>query len=161
MHSKRKAFTMIELVFVIVVLGVLAAIAVPRLAATRDDAIIASGRANILAIRSGIISERQARMFRGDSSYAGELDNNTTVQLNQTGQSLFSVVLAQPYRSAGKSGWIKTAHANGGATATYTFRVDDQGKDTSFTYTTANGFFDCNLTAGTAVQQALCASLTQ
>jgi len=161
LNINRKAFTMIELVFVIVVLGVLAAIAVPRLAATRDDAIIASGRANILAIRSGIISERQARMFRGDSSYAGELDDNATVTLNKAGEALFSVVLAQPYRGAGKSGWIKTAHANGGATATYRFRVNNQGNHTDFTYTTANGVFDCNLTAGTASEKALCASLTQ
>ena len=33
-----KGFTMIELIFVIVILGVLAAIAIPKLAATRDDA---------------------------------------------------------------------------------------------------------------------------
>ena len=34
----KKAFSMIELVFVIVVLGILAGVALPRLAATRDDA---------------------------------------------------------------------------------------------------------------------------
>lgn len=34
----RNAFTIIELVFVIVVLGILASIAVPRLVATKDDA---------------------------------------------------------------------------------------------------------------------------
>ncbi|AII14257.1 hypothetical type II secretion system protein [Campylobacter iguaniorum] len=34
----KKGFTMIELVFVIVILGILASIAVPRLAATGDDA---------------------------------------------------------------------------------------------------------------------------
>ena len=34
----RKAFTMIEIIFVIVIIGLLAAVAIPKLAATRNDA---------------------------------------------------------------------------------------------------------------------------
>lgn len=34
----KNAFTMIELIFVIVILGILAAVAIPKLSATRDDA---------------------------------------------------------------------------------------------------------------------------
>lgn len=33
----KKAFTMVELIFVIVIIGILAAVAIPKLAATRDD----------------------------------------------------------------------------------------------------------------------------
>ena len=47
-----KAFTMIELIFVIVILGILAAVAIPRLAATRDDAEVVKAVSNIrLAIQ--------------------------------------------------------------------------------------------------------------
>lgn len=154
---------MIELVFVIVVLGILAAVAIPRFAATRDDAVIASGRANILAIRSGIISERQGRMFRGDSRYAGELDSNTTVTLNVLGETLFSVVLAQPHRGGRNNGWSKIQHANGpGGVAIYRFHLKNDGINyTDFTYTVDTGVFDCDETAGTAVENELCRNLTR
>lgn len=36
--ASKKAFTMIELIFVIVITGILASIVIPKLAATRDDA---------------------------------------------------------------------------------------------------------------------------
>ena len=41
----KQAFTMIELIFTIVIIGILAAVAIPKLSATRDDAKIAM-RAN-------------------------------------------------------------------------------------------------------------------
>lgn len=61
----KKAFTMVELVFVIVVIGILAAIAVPKMAATRDDAIISKARATVGALRSAISMERQKRILKG------------------------------------------------------------------------------------------------
>lgn len=61
----RKAFTMIELVFVIVVIGILSAIAIPKFATTRGDAQIAKAKATVASVRTAVATERQKRILRG------------------------------------------------------------------------------------------------
>ena len=97
---KRTGFTMIELIFVIVVLGILAAVAVPKLAATRDDALIVKGKADVAAIRSGIISERQVRFVRGEHNYITDANLSS-------GTKLFDGVMMYGItpRSGSGNGW--------------------------------------------------------
>ena len=64
--SSKKAFTMVELIFVIVVIGILSAIAIPKLAATRDDAEITKAIATLGSVRSAVATERQKRILRGE-----------------------------------------------------------------------------------------------
>jgi len=78
----KKAFTMLELVFVIVVIGILSAIAIPKFAATRDDAVISKGRAAVAALRSAIATERQKRILRGNFD---EIDGATAEGLIEYG----------------------------------------------------------------------------
>ena len=65
MKQSKQAFTMIELIFVIVVIGILAAVAIPKLSATRDDAVITKARVLVASIRNALAMERQKRILRG------------------------------------------------------------------------------------------------
>lgn len=147
MEKVRNGFTMIELVFVIVVLGILAAVAIPRLAATRDDAQIAKGRSDVAAIRAAIVSDRQSRLLQGDSAYINHLDH-LAAAASADGDILFDhngvatrTLLQYGIASGSTNGhWRKTAADQ------YQFRV--LGVDTQFTYTQATGRFDCVAGAG-------------
>ena len=57
----KKGFTMIELIFVIVILGILASVAIPRLAATIEDAEISAAVANLRTLISDASSYYAAK----------------------------------------------------------------------------------------------------
>ena len=63
--QNHKAFTMLELVFVIVVIGILSAVAIPKFAVNRDDAVIVKAKTLVASVRNAIATERQKRILRG------------------------------------------------------------------------------------------------
>lgn len=81
MIYKRSAFTMIELIFVIVIIGVLVAIAIPKLMATRDDAKVSKMMMSIGNIISEITNYANAK-------------KTTTTDLSEMSNSLKGLVIS-------------------------------------------------------------------
>ncbi|MBZ7986480.1 type II secretion system protein, partial [Campylobacter sp. Cr9] len=72
----KKAFTMIELIFVIVILGILAAVAIPKLNATRDDAELVKGASDFATAISDIAS-----YYTANGKFANKIQDMTNVVL--------------------------------------------------------------------------------
>ncbi len=160
MQKSRYAFTMIELVFVIVVLGILAAVAIPKFAATRTDAQISKGRADISSIRSAIMTERQTRLIKGDSNFieagngAGQLDDGATAVGSGP---LFGGVLTYSIADSTADGHWHNVTRPDVNSSTYTYKAGHTS--VTFKYTRNKGIFTCDKTMGTAEQKTLCKNL--
>ena len=146
MQKSKNAFTMIELIFVIVILGILASVALPKFAATRTDAEISKARSDIASIRSSIVTERQTRLIKGDSSWIGKLsiDGENLFTGEDENKTLLTYGIAPDK-------WQKTNDT------TYTYTSENTVL--TFTYDNATGRFTCSTTAGSDAQKTLCKKL--
>jgi len=98
MQKSKKAFTMIEMIFVIVILGILAAVALPRLVATRDDAGISAAASDIAIAISDIGSYY---MTTGKFGTIGDMSNVNFIEDDSTDMSGGSSVAYEVSHGAG------------------------------------------------------------
>lgn len=89
----KKGFTMIELVFVIVILGILASLAVPKLAATKDDAEAAKAAVEIkdaitqlttYYIVNGSFPQNNTDVTTAEGNKVNKSDNKNTDVVSKT-----------------------------------------------------------------------------
>ena len=146
----KKAFTMLELTFVIVVIGILSAIAIPKFAASRDDATIAKAKATVSAIRNAVATERQKRILRGEFTHIFKLS-----KASGTDEPIFDAfdgndtnsVLQYPLQSCKDSNaqgcWEETTTGSSGSPVSeYTYVMPVVG---SVVFELKNNRFDCKV----------------
>ncbi len=149
----KHAFTIIELMFVIVILGILSAIALPKFATTKNLADVGKGRSDVMAIRSSILTERQSQLIKGVNTYIPKLSDNNTTLFTGDGTRKLLIYGITSGTSDGK--W--SASDNTGKN--YNFKVD--GVNVPFDYNNTTGIFTCDADKDGTQAQKYCYKMTK
>jgi type IV pilus assembly protein PilA len=103
MQKNRKGFTLIELLIVVVIIGILAAIAIPKFANTKDKAYVAAMKSdlrNLATYEEQYAADNNGAYFAGTATMAAPLQGFTPSQ-NVT---ITAAIVAGPPQS-----WTATA----------------------------------------------------
>ncbi|BCD67465.1 type II secretion system protein [Nitratiruptor sp. YY09-18] len=123
----KRAFTLIELLFVILAIGILASIAIPKFTGALNEAKLAEVKSTVTAVRSGLQVYKNKHILLGQSPYPNDLSGSS---------GLFEKVLPHPVAQDTQKGWEKVSNT------LYKYHLD--GNIIAFTYNPTNGSFDCD-----------------
>jgi prepilin-type N-terminal cleavage/methylation domain-containing protein len=158
----RAAFTMIELIFVIIILGILAVTALPKFINIQDDARISSERGVAGGVRGGIAMAHSRWLMQPNDpldwdsdnvdenfstqGYLLNLESGLQYSNNAATTNLFAEILNDPVND----GWQRTAGGNNQNTNRYTgpasstLTTGEINNTVSWEYNNSNGRFNLN-----------------
>ncbi len=77
----KRAFTIIELIFVIIVIGILASVALPRFQENYKQSLISKAQSKVTAIRSGIQVYKNKHILLGQTPLPSSLEKTGSTKL--------------------------------------------------------------------------------
>jgi len=105
-YLMKKAFTMMELIFVIVIIGIISAVAVPKFSETAKIAQLSKANSIYMNIVSALATERQHRILKGDFTAITDLGDSTYAfnKFDTDGTDILAFPI-ENCASGGKSCW--------------------------------------------------------
>jgi prepilin-type N-terminal cleavage/methylation domain-containing protein len=149
----KKSFTLIELIFVIVIIGLLASFAVPKFLQTKESASAASAKSVVSSVRTAIETKHGEWLINTCSDtdgytpqgYPQKLDDADT---NKAGEDLFVgtdtlKLLKTPIRSClNNDCWFKYDEDDDNNISYYEYKFTDNDY-IKLEYNGSNGSFEC------------------
>ena len=134
--DNQKAFSMIELIFVIIIIGILSAIALPKFGESAKLAHTAKASSELATVRAALSTERQKRILRGDTAEITSLGDVFTT-FSAAADSSTPEVLQYPVTKCTDS--VTTACWSASGTS-YTYYFADSG---NAAFTLADNKLEC------------------